>query len=267
VKKLLGIFAVLFCLLAPALAQNTGTGAYPFASFDNRGFDSVNLGNFNVRFSIPIVSRTGRGLPFNYAIQYDGLVWNPVYSSSTQSPTWVPDSAWGFRGTLNGTVIAGNLTSSSGIRDCPRPPNYSGYVPPANVTFNYIYRDPFGGSHPLDFRSDGGCPLSTTEDGGTTGTGVATDGSGYSLYNGTSQIKTRNGSIITPALSAAGDQSVGLTDSNGNQISSAGNGSYTDTLGATALNIGGGPPTQTLTYPVALQSDGSTTASATISYR
>ena len=61
------VTALLSC--APIYAQAPGTGAYPFASFDNRGFDSVNLGNLNTQFSIPIVSKAGRGLPFTYAIQ------------------------------------------------------------------------------------------------------------------------------------------------------------------------------------------------------
>jgi hypothetical protein len=70
-----------------ASAQTVGTGAYPFASFDSPGFDSINLGNLNTTFAIPITQKAGRGLPFSYALQYEGLIWTPVASGSTT--TWV----------------------------------------------------------------------------------------------------------------------------------------------------------------------------------
>jgi hypothetical protein len=61
-----------------------------------------------------------------------------------------------------------------------------------------------------------------------------------------------------------------ITDSNGNTITNNGNGTFTDTLGVTALTIGGsasaGSPL-TFTYPVALQSDNVSTATATLSYQ
>jgi hypothetical protein len=91
-------------------AQAPGTGAYAYASFDNRGFDSVNLGNLNTRFTISIVNRAGRGLPFDYVIQNEGLIWNPVTTGSTT--VWTPDPSWGFNGQLNGTGFSGYLTHS-----------------------------------------------------------------------------------------------------------------------------------------------------------
>jgi len=43
-----------------AVAQNPGNGNYPFARFDSFGFDSINPGDLNVHFVIPIVSKAGR---------------------------------------------------------------------------------------------------------------------------------------------------------------------------------------------------------------
>ena len=70
----------LLCLLlvnagSLALAQAPGIGLYTFGSFDSRGFDTINLGNLNTHFEIPIIVKQGRGLNFNYSIVYDGLVW------------------------------------------------------------------------------------------------------------------------------------------------------------------------------------------------
>lgn len=84
------LVSFLCLLLTPCLlAQYPGTGVYAFGSYDNKGFDSVNLGNLNVHFQIPIVSKQGRGINFAYVLAYDGLVW----SSSTSAGTgyWQPD--------------------------------------------------------------------------------------------------------------------------------------------------------------------------------
>ena len=63
--------------VAPLAAQ-VQTGLYPYGSFDNVGFDSIDRGSLNVHFSIPVVSKPGRGLGFSYQLVYDGLVWSPV---------------------------------------------------------------------------------------------------------------------------------------------------------------------------------------------
>jgi len=85
----------LFCAFpANLIAQAPGTGLYAFGSFDNRGFDSVNLGNLNVHLEIPIVNKAGRGESFRYTIVYDGLIWSAV--GATGSQYWQPDSGWGF---------------------------------------------------------------------------------------------------------------------------------------------------------------------------
>lgn len=52
-----------------AAAQTPATGIYPFGSFDDKGFDTINRGNLNIHFTIPIVSKNGRGgTNFSYAL-------------------------------------------------------------------------------------------------------------------------------------------------------------------------------------------------------
>jgi hypothetical protein len=92
-----------------AVAQNLGTGLYAFGSFDSRGFDSINIGNLNTHFEIPIVNKQGRGLPFSYSLVYEGLIWSST--GSVGNNVWQADGTWGFRGVAQ---------DHRGIRDlCP----------------------------------------------------------------------------------------------------------------------------------------------------
>jgi len=54
------------CILIVALWSSFGlaqvsTGAPPFSSVGGGPFDTVNLGNLNVHFSIPVMHKAGRG--------------------------------------------------------------------------------------------------------------------------------------------------------------------------------------------------------------
>ena len=253
-KKLVFVAFLVFGL--PVYAQNTGTGAYAFASFDTPGFDAINTGNLNVRFSIPIVNRPGRGLPFQYTLQYEGLIWSPV--TTPTGTAWVNDPSWGFIGMLNGSAFAGYISESQSTQLCGSPTVFV-----AKYT-NYVYHDPFGADHALNYSLtySANCPgypngLSTTGDGSTS------DGSGYT-YNG-NNIITRNGRTISPGTSATGQSASSVTDSNGNTISKSTGGSFTDTLGVNALTISGSGPVS-FTYPVVLQTNSATTASANLYY-
>ncbi|MBS1823383.1 MAG: hypothetical protein JST61_15645 [Acidobacteria bacterium] len=50
--RALAILATAFCVISAnrAFAQAPATGLYAFGSFDNRGVDSINLGNLNIHF-------------------------------------------------------------------------------------------------------------------------------------------------------------------------------------------------------------------------
>jgi hypothetical protein len=254
-KKIIWIAIVIFTACA-SRAQDPGTGAYAFASIDNRGFDAVNLGNLNTRFTIPIISRTGRGLPFVYTIQNEGLIWQPVTNGSTT--VWTPDPSWGFNGQLNGTGFTGYLSYFPTLWLCGNPRFTQSWVP---YYTNYVYHDAFGSSHAFTFAYKTGCSGTQPT---TTGSRSSTDGSGYTI-SGTFQVSTLNGTIITPATSTNGGNVLSITDSNGNTISSSGGSSIIDTLGVTALTISGSNPI-TYTYPVTLQANTATTAKATLTY-
>jgi RHS repeat-associated protein len=243
-------------------AQIVGTGAYPFASFDTPGFDSINLGNLNTRFSIPITQKAGRGLPFSYILQYEGLVWSPVVGTGTT--TWVPSPSWGFTGLLNGTGFAGSISYAQIKLTCDA--NGSREQSPYQYeSLNFVYHDGFGANHPFTYKYIG--PCSDGKIGATSsGSMTASDGSGYTLLSFT-QVQTRNGVVITPSSSPSSPSAMSETDSNGNTISYGGtNGIFTDTTGHAALTISGSGPV-TFTYPVVNQSGGATTASATLYYK
>src|SRR5438270_10461400 len=74
-----------FALLVVALflgsaSAQVSTGLPPFGSLGGGPFDTVNLGNLNVHFSIPVLHKAGRGIPFTYDLSYDSSVWTPVMS-------------------------------------------------------------------------------------------------------------------------------------------------------------------------------------------
>jgi RHS repeat-associated protein len=262
------VLCVILLLVCPmAFAQNLGTGLYAFGSFDSRGFDSVNIGNLNTHFEIPIVNKAGRGLPFGYSLVYDGLIWSP--STTTGTGTWVADPNWGFHGQLlGGAAYSGYLTYSSLGTPCP--PVGSRSIQ-GNLYTNYVYHDPYGKNHRFNYSLKS-CPLTDPGNGTVTGNGSSSDGSGLTYNLSDFKVHTRNGTIINaPTYSGPGSPSNGsITDSNGNVITNNGNGTFTDTLGATALTItGSGTPTSplTLAYPVTLQASGAKSASATIAYK
>lgn len=82
-------------LVATINVGQVATGTPPFASFGGGPFDTVNLGNLNVHFAIPLIHKAGRGLPFNYDLSYDNSVWYPVGLSPNQN--WQPVFNWGWR--------------------------------------------------------------------------------------------------------------------------------------------------------------------------
>lgn len=67
---------------AQAVAQlggtNPGAGFPSFGSFAGSEFDTVNEGNLNIHFSIPVFQKTGRGLSVVATISYNSLIWTPV---------------------------------------------------------------------------------------------------------------------------------------------------------------------------------------------
>ncbi len=176
VLSLLLAFSVL-----PALAQ-VQAGLYPYGSFDSPGPETIDRGSLNVHFVIPVVTKQGRGLPFQYQLVYDSLIWTPVGSQG--SPVWTPAVGWGLHGQLN-EGFQGYLSYSGHSIVCGK--TYS-------VMLNdYVYHDQFGVSHPFAYV-DNLCTQTVT------GAGPSIDGSGYS-YSGTN-VTTPDGKQITPPSTA-----------------------------------------------------------------
>jgi RHS repeat-associated protein len=258
--RLLCVFVISLIVTLSAPAQNLGTGLYAFGSFDSKGFDTINLGNLNTHFEIPIINKQGRGgTNFVYTMAYDGLIWNAVTTSGVQS--WTPDPSWGFHGQFLGTGLTGYMTNSEESFGSCELDNH--HILGSKV-YDFVYHDAFGRNHAFNYSvSVCGTGAETI-----TGNGSSSDGSG--LYWVSGKVYTRNGSTIyAPSYTGSGtSMSGGYTDTNGNEITDNGNGTYTDTLGATALTIAGsGTPSSpmTFTYPVAKQSNSATT-SAVITY-
>ncbi len=218
---LVGLFSVSAGL---ASAQVT-TGTPPFGSFGGGPVDTINLANLNAHISIPVFSKAGRGIPFNYNISYDTSIWTPVGTSGSQ--TWAPTGAFGWALLAVGqAVVTGH---------------YVGY----NIwTGGAVYLDPVGTPHSFPGYWVGG-PSGCAWD----GSAAATDGSGYSVSTGGWYgyylcdiiVTASNGQVVSESTSG----SPFATDTNGNQITISSNGAITDTLGQTALTATGTAPSNT----------------------
>jgi RHS repeat-associated protein len=239
-----GLFIFTFSMFA--FAQQVTTGEPPFGSFGGGSFDTVNLGNLNVHFAIPVLHKAGRGTPFDYDLSYDNSVFYSTMVNGTL--TWQPVYNWGWRGQTE--ISAGYLSYSILDNICytlvclPHEPCIE--EPTGNnFTFsNFVYHDAFGVPHPF--------AGSVTELTGSCGSGTTnhltpqtTDGSGYTIqYGSPTTITSRSGTVITPPVQA-GTGAATITDANGNQISVNSSGVFEDTLGTTALTVAGTAPSPT----------------------
>ena len=227
--------------------SQVATGTYPYGTFDNKGFDTINVGSLNVHFSIPVLNKAGRGLPFYYNLSYDNSVWYPATVSG--SKTWTPVSNFGWRGDteiatgyLSRQEVVVTTGSGSGHNQTCTYDEYLGWV----------YHDSFGVSH--SFPSAGwtwssnpslcGTPLNNPSG------NHAIDGSGYTLNIGSATggtLVSANGKQVSvPALTYG---AATATDTNGNQVSANGSGQFTDTTGKVVLTVAGNAPSaHTFTY-------------------
>jgi RHS repeat-associated protein len=211
-------------ILVPRICfGQAATGAPPFESFGG-DFDTVNLGNLNVHFSIPIFHKAGRGISLNYSQSYDSSIWYP--SSVSGSQTWTPVTTWGWRAQTEAAV--GYVTYSSSTTKCFD--GSGGWYWGTRVS-HYVYHDPHGTSH--------GFPI-VLNCGDGTDTATASDGSGYTA-SFPNTITTSTGTTLSvPDNSPTGTGTV--TDANGNRLSISASGVVTDTLGTTALAVSGTAP-------------------------
>src|SRR4051812_16527092 len=86
---------VLLSISTSSFAQTVDTGTPAFGSFSG-GPDVVNFGNLNLHYTVPVVSKPGRGMPFSYALVYDSSFWTPTLVAGTTR--WQPIAKWGWVG-------------------------------------------------------------------------------------------------------------------------------------------------------------------------
>jgi RHS repeat-associated protein len=243
------VVAFFFCFHV-ASAQ-VATGRQPFGSFGGGPFDTVNLGNLNVHFSIPVLHKAGRGLPFSYDLSYDSSIWYPVTANGHTS--WNPTLNWGWMSQSPAMIGYLKIATSSQTQSMKCSGGFGGIT---THTTTYTYFDNNGRSHPfpgstLSYSYAGGCsgpaygsPLTT----------LTTDGSGYTLYAPANQsgttVTTLSGVIV--ATNVVGQGNAGqYQDNNGNELTVNASGQYFDTLSssqAVLTQAGNGTPSSPLTY-------------------
>jgi hypothetical protein len=243
----------------PYSLSQIATGTLPFNSYGGGPFDTVNLGNLNVHFSVPVLHKAGRGVPFAYDLNYDSSIYRPVVSNGTTS--WQPvttigniASYWGWQGlgpvfSPYATYSVTYFTNSCGM---------NGQNTYTEWQFNnFVYYDTVGSARGLGaggtYIDSGACGGYGPPDGphpvGVV-TSPASDGSGYvvnfSVNAGylSGNIQSKDGTTISaPWLTSPPNTSSPYTstDKNGNSIS-FNNGVYTDTLGQAVLQTSGSAP-------------------------
>jgi RHS repeat-associated protein len=238
------LYVAVFILVffAGAATCQVSTSNYAYGTFDNKGFDTINVGNLNTHFSIPVINKPGRGQSFNYNLSYDSSVWFPATVNGQM--VWTPVQNFGWRGDTE--IATGYLSFFTTSVTEPGP---GGTEPSPGCLVethsSFVYHDTFGIAHPFPkiitvLASGSSCTISPV----STGTEVASDGSGYTLNvtdTTTGTITSANGKAI--AVPNVNNGAATATDSNGNQISVDGTGDFTDTLGTTVLTVAGTAPT------------------------
>jgi hypothetical protein len=260
-------------LSGSAMAQLM-TGTPPFGSFSGGPFDTVNLANLDVHFAIPVLNNAGRGMPFTYALTYDSLVWTPVTASGAIQ--WQPLSrTWGW-GEV-GQAVTGYVLTTVENEGCVVVQNGERIVYPYVVDVTQGYVDSSNTLHPITIQTNTAPDTSNAACSSihavSSGSGTATDGSGYTLSvtDYVSYVVTDiAGDTIVPGSNFVGGSGPtpgsSVTDANGNQLTTSVSGTTTtlkDTLGNSALSVDAVSASQT-TYSYTAPSGG--TATYTMNY-
>jgi YD repeat-containing protein len=247
-KVTVAVVILTICSFLPAGAQ-VATGSYPYGTYQKLGFDTINVGNLNVHFAIPLLNKPGRGLPFYYDLSYDSSVWYPAVVNG--STVWTLQS-FGWRGDTEittGYVSYSKVTENGRIRG-------SGdlwYTCPTTIYSEFVYHDPFGVSHsfPTVITTDTSQqpPECNPPASQPNASGLAADGSGYTMnvtdFDVTTMTSKTGKNVTPPQGTAAGT----VIDTNGNEISVSNTGVFTDTVGTQVLTVAGGAPNpETFTY-------------------
>lgn len=213
------MIAVLATIFIGTAAAQVATGVPPFNSFGGGPFDTINLADLNIHFQVPIMNKSGRGMPFWYVLSYDSSMWMP--GTSNGQSTWVQSPNGGWTAQSNG--LTGSLTSSGTTSYCY---DANGHPLGTIVNTSFTYHDVAGTAHNWPnvwTMYNTGCSGTSS----TRYTGGNGDGSGLTLTANQGSpiyVTAANGTILQPTTL--------IQDRNGNQITTNGTTFY-DTLSAT----------------------------------
>jgi len=236
---------LVLCLL-PLLSSNQArsqatVGVPAFNSFGG-GPDVINLSNLNVHLAIPILQKKGRMTDFSYALAYDTSVWYPAASGSTT--TWTSVASFGWTAETQAYKGTGSINFGQGNIKCFQGQQW--WI--QGTMSNFSYWDSFGTHHHFSLGELGTC------NGPSSGSAVATDGSGYTLEADagslTADIITAAGQVVYPPLNAIAG-SANFTDRNGNMLTVDNSGHFYDTLSSTTPTLtiaGAGSPSSPKTF-------------------
>jgi hypothetical protein len=129
-------FMLAVALLISVSSLQAQTGLPSFGSFSPGGFDTIDNQNLNVLFSIPFISSTGRGMPLNFSLTYNSLIYRKYLGG--WFPLQIGHLGWFMPGA--GTVIYTGQTTAikcNGLRGTET--TYS----------NYAFADILGTVHPV----------------------------------------------------------------------------------------------------------------------
>ncbi len=230
-KKIAAAVCLTVLLNVFLLAQAPATGMPPFQSLDHGTLDTVNLGNLNFHFAVPVLHKNGRGIPFDFDLTYDSSIWYPVTSGSTKM--WEPVSGWGWQTQTNavtGYILPPTVTTRS-LNCFQNGRNHTSYL---TTTTYRGFVDPQGTYHHAGgsfYSLYPGCSIFMLPP--NTFSGAADDGSGYtmsvSVGASSGTITSRGGKTETVPVGNTGGAGT-VQDSNGNKLTTTNGTTFNDTL-------------------------------------
>ncbi len=223
------VFAMLITLFAGnsvRLAAQATPGTPPFSSLTPLPEGNLDLAVLNTQVPITIVSKGGIGIPFDFSLVYNSLVWAP------QGGAWQGSGGW-YPGTVDAEEVGYAQPQRTVQVLCPgegsRCITYGTCVYALEYS-NWVYVDPRGTPHSVNAGTVADYSACTQK--GTypyTASGYASDGSGWDV----TVNAVPEGVSATDLHDRSYDlQAETVTDPNGNRVSCC----WTDTLGQAALS-------------------------------
>ena len=237
--KRASLLLLLVCAFLPIARAQVQTGTPTFGTFGG-GPDIINLANLNSQLTIPIINKPGRGMHFTYSLFYNSSIWTAVNSSGTIA--WTPATNWGWTpntpvGYLQVKNVLVQTQCMSGRRI-------------GKISTLQHWWTLYDGNGPHSFGWEGdisnGCTGQNTQI--NLNNDDPGDGSGYRITVVNNVLVSLYGPNGASLALPIGNSSTAIEDSNGNEISETASGVFTDTLGTTALTIGGVVPAITYSY-------------------